>query len=278
MKEKINYTVLMSVYKKEKPEWLETSIKSMLDQTEKPNEFLIIEDGPLTIELENVINKYFELFPTLFKVIKIKENGGLGPALNLGVINSKNEIIVRMDSDDYSIPTRCERELDIIRNNKDIDIIGSCVGEFVDRPENVISYRNVPETHKEILNFSKRRNPFAHPSVLVKKSKIIAAGNYQSYPYCEDYDLWTRMIQNGAKCYNIQSNLVFMRISADFYARRGGVKYLKSILKFKKELYNKKYCSLKDYIISSFASAVVCVMPNKIRDLVYKKMLRKGSK
>ena len=270
------YSVLMSVYFKEKPEWLDFSINSMLNQTVFPDEFVIVEDGKLTNELDNVIEKFKNQYPDLFKIIKIPKNGGLGPALRLGVINCSNEYIARMDSDDYSIPTRCELELKKMIED-DLDIIGSTILEFEDNINNIISLRNLPERNEDILKFSKRRNPFGHPSLILKKSKILEAGNYREYYLCEDYDLWVRMIEKKAKCYNIQTPLVYMRISKDFYMRRGGWKYLKSILKFKNEQLKSGYFSLNDYLKSTIPHIIVCLLPNIVRDWIYRNLLRKKS-
>ena len=111
--------------------------------------------------------------------------------------------------------------------------------------------------------------------MMFKKSLILKAGNFRSVHLCEDYDMWVRMIENNTKCYNFEKILVYMRISSDFYKRRGGIKYLKSILRFKKELYNKNFYSLKDFIKSSGAHVIMCLLPNKLRDILYRKLLRK---
>lgn len=273
----MKYSVLMSVYKKEKATYFKESIQSMLNQTIMPDEFVIVKDGEITEELEEVIAKYSSEYKNLFKIIDIKENVGLGPALAIGIDNCKNEYIARMDSDDISIPTRIEKQMKKLEEFPDIDIIGSNVGEFIDNTENIISYRNLPESNDDIQKFSKKRNPFAHPSVILRKQKVLEAGNYRKYYLCEDYDLWNRMIAKGAKCYNIQENLVFMRISKDFFKRRGGIKYLKSILKFKVEQYRNGYYSLKNLIISGGSHIIVCLLPNFIREFVYLKLLRSKS-
>lgn len=270
-----SYSVLMSVYYKENPEWLKISINSMLKQTAFPSEFVLVEDGPLTDELDKVIEKYQKKYKDLFKIVKLKTNQGLGPALKIGVENCTNEYIARMDSDDYSIPTRCEKELEKIVEDNDLDIVGSNVAEFIDNIENVQAYRMLPETNEDIHKYAKRRNPFGHPSVMLRKSKVIEAGNYREYYLCEDYDLWLRMIEKGAKCYNFKEILVYMRVSPDFYKRRGGIKYLKSILKFKTEQFKKKRFKFGDYVISSCASIVACLCPNVVREFIYKKLLRK---
>lgn len=269
------YSVLMSVYYKENPKWFDESIKSMFEQTIKPSEFVLVEDGPLTNELYNVVEKYQKEYPNEFKVVTIEKNVGLGPALKKGVEECSNEYIARMDSDDISIPERCEKQLNYFKEFPDTDIVGSNIAEFIDQIENVIAYRNLPQKDNEIKKYARRRNPFGHPSIMMKKSKVLEAGNYRSYYLCEDYDMWIRMIEKGAKCYNFQELLVYMRISEDFYKRRGGIKYLKSILKFKKEQYKKGFYSFKDYLVSSFAHIVMCLMPNKLRDFLYRKVLRR---
>lgn len=274
----MEYSVLMSVYYKENPEFLKESIESMLNQTIKPSEFVLVEDGPLPDELEQIILRYTNKYPKLFNIIKLEKNMGLGPALKIGVENCHNEYIARMDSDDISIPIRIEKELRQFEENRDLDIVGCNVGEFIDNIDNVISYRNLPESNEEIYKLSRKRNPFAHPSVILRKQSVIEAGNYREYYLCEDYDLWNRMISNGAQCYNIQEHLVFMRINKDFYKRRGGLKYLKSILKFKIEQYKRGYYSLKDLIISGGSHIIVCLLPNFIRKWIYLKLLRSKDK
>lgn len=269
------YSVLMSVYFRENPEWFDSSMKSMFEQTIKPNEFILVEDGKLTEELYKVVDKYRKMYPNIMKIIEIEKNVGLGPALKLGVENCSYDWIARMDSDDYSVPNRIEKQFEYIKNNPNVDIVGSSIAEFIGDIRNVISYRDLPETNDEILSYSKKRNPFGHPSVLMRKKAVLEVGNYREYHLVEDYDLWTRMLNNGSNAYNFKECLVFMRIGDDFYKRRGGIKYLKSILRFKKNQYRTGYFTITDYLISSISSIVVCLMPNFIRDIIYKKLLRK---
>lgn len=271
----LKYSVLMSVYIKEKPEYLEASILSMLNQTYKPSEFVIVEDGPLTQDLENVINKYCNENKNLFKVVKLEKNMGLGPALRRGVEECSYDWIARIDSDDISVPERCEKQFNRIKENPKIDLIGSNHIEFIDDIDNIQSYKNLPITNEEIQKYSRRRNPFSHSVMLLKKEKVLQAGNYREYYYLEDYDLWVRMIESGCYCENIDEYLSYVRVSKDLYKRRGGMKYLKSILKFKKELFQRGFYSLKDYLISSGTHIVVCLMPNSLRDIIYRKILRK---
>lgn len=272
------YSVLMSVYYKENAKWFEESIQSMFMQTIQPKEFVLVEDGKLTEELENVVKKYKKKYPKTMKVVKLDANVGLGPALQRGVKECSCEYIARMDSDDYSVPNRIEKEFEIFEKDSTIGMVGSNVSEFIDNIQNVICNVVLPEKDEDIIKFSKKRNPFRHPSIMFKKSEVIKAGNYREYYLCEDYDMWLRMIRNNCKCYNIQDNLVYMRISDDFYKRRGGIKYLKSINKFKKEQMTLGYFTKMEYLKGIIPHAIVCLMPNFMRDFVYRKMLRRKIK
>lgn len=269
------YSVLMSVYHKENSKWFDESIKSMFEQTIKPDEFVLIEDGPLTDELYDVVKKYQKEYPNEFKVVVLEKNVELGLALKKGIEECSNEYIARMDSDDYSMPQRIEKEFEVFEKYPDVGIVGTNVSEFTDSIDNVICNVILPETNEEIIKFSKKRNPFRHPSIMFKKSEVINAGNYREYYLCEDYDMWIRMIRNGCKCYNVQDIYVYMRIGDDFYKRRGGHRYFKSIKKFKKEQFENGYFTKSEYLKSLVPHAIVCYMPNFMRDFVYKKMLRK---
>lgn len=270
------YTVLMSVYYKEKPEYLSLSIESMLNQTVKPDEFIIVKDGPLTTELDEVINNFVTAYPKTFNIIVNETNLGLGPALAKGIENSKNELIARMDSDDYVVSTRCERQLEKFREDPKLEMVGSYEAEFVDDIDNVISIHRVPSENDEIERFMHRRCSVLHPTVMYKKSAVLKSGNYQSVLLYEDYDLFARMVlEYHIKSYNIPEPLYYIRTSEDFFKRRGGIKYAKTVLKFKWGQYRKGYMSLMDFCISGLGQAFVCVLPNSLRKIFYMKFLRK---
>ena len=289
------YTVLMSVYYKEKPEYLSLSIESMLNQTVKPDEFIIVKDGPLTTELDEVINNFVTAYPKTFNIIVNETNLGLGPALAKGIENSKNELIARMDSDDYVVSTRCERQLEKFREDPKLGMVGSYEAEFVDDIDNddnleliIYNYNyakkemnlNLCELKDDKINiierFMHRRCSVLHPTVMYKKSAVLKSGNYQSVLLYEDYDLFARMVlEYHIKSYNIPEPLYYIRTSEDFFKRRGGIKYAKTVLKFKWGQYRKGYMSLMDFCISGLGQAFVCVLPNSLRKSFYMKFLRK---
>lgn len=268
------YSVLLSVYKSEKPDWLAVALDSMFAQTVKPNEVVLVQDGPLTDDLLATINRYKEKFPTEFKTVPLSHNLGLGLALRQGVRACSYEYIARMDTDDYSIPTRIEEEFNVMFEKK-VDMVGCVIDEFIGSPDNVVSHRMLPETHEQIYKFAKKRTPIAHPSVLFKKSQVIKCGNYEDCYLAEDFAIFVNLLRVGAKGYNIQKPLVCMRVSEDFYKRRGGWKYLKAMLAFNKKMLKIGWFRHQDFVIRSVMNCFVCLMPNAVRNFVYKKLLRK---
>ncbi len=264
----------MSIYKKENPAFLRQALDSMLGQTVPPAEIVMVKDGPLTKELEAVLSEYSSKNSDLFKFVSYGENHGLGYALHKGMLSCSHEIVARMDTDDVARPDRMEKQLAAIEGG--LDMVGSDVVEFVDSPETPIASTYLPKGMDDILACSKRRNPFRHPPMTFKKSKVLAAGNYSSeFLYFEDWDLFNRMLASGCRADNIPEPLVAMRVSSDFYARRGGPSYLPHIWKFKFAQLRSGWFSPVDFVVSFVPHAVVCVMPNGLRSFVYKKLLRK---
>ena len=264
------YSVLMSVYYKEKPEYLQQSIESILNQMVPTDDFVLVCDGPLTSELDSVIAKYSTLH-----VVRLKENGGLGRALNEGMKYCQHDLIARMDSDDISRPDRCERELAVFSNHPEVDIVSGTIEEFITSPDEVYSRRVLPETSEEITQFAKKRNPFNHPAVMYRKSAVEAAGGYKDFYLLEDYFLWVRMLLNGSKGYNIQEPVLWMRAGSDLYGRRGGSKYVTSEKKLFSYMLNTGFINKNEYYQAVTSRAVGAMVPNWVRELLYKKVLRK---
>ena len=270
----IEYSVLMAVYGKDNPEWFDIAIESMVSQTVKPSEFVIVKDGPVPAEIDEVLNQQMKKSPDLFKIVTLEKNSGLGEALRVGVEECKFEWIVRMDADDYSYPNRCEIQF-AAQEKYHADIIGTDTDEFVGEPSNVVAKKVFQEKHDDIVKFGRRRTPFSHPAVIMRKSQVLAAGNYRPAYLHEDYDLFVRMLMHGCIGYNVKQPLVSVRVSDNFYARRGGIKYLKVLLKFNVHLYQIGWMHIDDFIIRSCGNIVSCLAPNCMRNLLYKKILRK---
>lgn len=266
------YSVLMSVYIKEKTEYLSLSIESILNQTIQPNEIVIVKDGPLTKELNECLEK-FKNDNCNIKIIDLSKNVGLGKALNEGLLECKNEWVFRMDTDDFAASNRCEEQLNYALKN-DLDLVGSDVYEFDNDVTHINVYKEMPKTNEEIIKYSKKRNPFNHPTVLFKKSIINKVGGYQDVPNFEDYDLWVRVIISGGKCGNISKPLVYMRGNKNMYKRRGGINYIKKILNFRLRLYRYNYISFVNFLLTTCIQSIIAILPNNFRIRFYKMFLR----
>ncbi|MGG5343389.1 glycosyltransferase [Enterococcus sp. AZ192] len=270
----IPVSVLMSVYKKEKPEYFTQTMESTLAQSIQPDEILLVEDGPLTDELYEQIQHYRDRLAGQLTVISLEKNQGLGTALAIGVKNCRNDLIARMDTDDIMANTRLEIQYNTFLKNSELAIIGSNIIEFEDTIENELARKNMPLTNEEIRQFSKKRNPFNHMTVMYKKEAVIAVGNYLPLQGFEDYYLWVRLLKAGYEGQNLPEFLVYARTGNDMYNRRGGLKYLMPGLKARKRIYQEGLGSFTDFVSVSAIHVVICLMPVSLRGKIYSKALR----
>ena len=268
------YSVLMSVYYKEKPEYLWQSMQSIYDQTVPTDDFVLMCDGPLTTELDAVIAAMQKRFDDRLHVFRLGKNGGLGNALNVGIQHCKNELVARMDSDDISRSDRCQKQLNVFTENPSYNIVSGIVEEFSDDVSNVTVCRMVPEYQQDIIHFAKKRNPFNHPCVMYKKSAVESSGGYKDFYLLEDYYLWIRMLQQGFQGYNLQEPLLWMRAGSDMYKRRSGWKYVKSQVLLFRYMYHMKFISCQNCILQSLVRILGSMIPNGIRECLYKCLLR----
>ena len=269
------YSVLMSVYHKERPEYLKQAIESIQVQSLSTNDFVLVCDGPLNDELDAVIQtKQLEMGENL-NVVRLAKNGGLGNALNEGIKHCKNELVARMDSDDIAYPDRCEIQIAVFNTHSEVSICSGIVEEFTTDPNTVDTRRVPPETNAEIIEFAKKRNPFNHPCVMYKKSAVKAVGSYQDFYLLEDYYLWLRMLMAGYQGYNIQEPLLYMRAGSDMYLRRAGWKYAKTQAKLFKFMKQQGFIGNGQYIKSCVIRSGSALAPNWLRKFMFEKVLRK---
>ena len=270
---KVNFSVLMSVYHKEKPDNLKLAIESIINQTLVPNEFIIVEDGPLGDELNNCLEFYSKKYKFI-KLVKLKKNVGLGNALNEGLKYCSCEYVARMDSDDISLLDRFEKQIEFIKEHPDCELLGGNIIEFDSNTCEDISYRIVPTKTEEIKQYLKKRNPFNHVTVIFKKESVLNVGSYLDCPYFEVYYLWARMIKSNKKFYNIDECLVRVRAGLEMSGRRGNIKYIKCIINFENKLLGLKLISILDCIKNIIIRSIVSLMPNSLRYKLYQRRLR----
>lgn len=271
---KTEYSVLMSVYCKEKPEFLKQSMISIFNQTVKTNDFVLVCDGELTEELNNVIDEMQNKFGEILNVVRLPQNVGLGKALNDGIKHCKNDLVARMDSDDISYPNRCEKEIEVFQKYN-VDIVSGTVEEFTNSPDDAFLKRVLPEKNEEIVLFAKKRNPFNHPCVMYRREAVQSAGGYQDFYLLEDYYLWIRMLMNGSVGYNIREPILWMRAGNGMYRRRSGLKYANSQIELLKFMKEKNFINKRQYFKSAAVRFGSSVLPNFLRKFIYEKMLRK---
>lgn len=264
-----NYSVLMTVYKKDNPKFLKQGIDSMLSQTVLTNDFVLVCDGPLTTELNELIDKYVTENKDFFRVIRIDENVGLGAALKYGLPFCKNRLVARMDNDDIAHSERCRVQLEYYKEHQDVAIVGTYVKEFENEISDVLREKKVPTDMKSIMKFSRRRNPFNHSTVMFDKDKIISIGSYSDMRTNQDVELWIRALNSGLLGANISESLVYFRFDNDTYQRRKNMKNVKLMIKVWKGFYKNKYCKFKDYMFVTVSQYFVALAPTKLIQWVY---------
>lgn len=269
-----DFSVLLSVYHKESPVFLRQSLDSIFDQTLLPTEVVIVKDGPLTNNLEEVIDYYISTHASIIKIVSLPVNVGLGTALHEGLKHCNCELVARMDTDDIAKPTRFEMQVKVFSDYPDISVVGTWTDEFVDDKMNIVSVRKLPENQEEIYAFAKRRNPINHPTVMFKKRDVLSVGGYQHFFLFEDYCLWVRMLIKGYHFYNIPVCLLYFRMSPDVYKRRGGFKYAVTEYKLRRLMWNLHFISLDDFLWETPLRFIIRILPSKLRRYFYQKVLR----
>lgn len=270
------YSVLMSVYKKENPEYFRLSIESMINQTLKPDEIVIVKDGHLTNELNEVITSFASVYPKLFTIVSLEDNVGLGKALNEGLKRCRNELVARMDTDDISLKERCELQVDEFIKNKELSIVGTMIDEFYDNPTNIISSRIVPTSHDDIIRYARRRNPFNHPTIMYRKASVLDCGGYSDLRKNQDNDLWVRMLIKGCKTKNIDKSLLLFRFNEETYHKRKNWLNTKLLISVRYKFFKIGFTSLSDFIIVCGIQLLIYTMPIRFERWIYQRFLRKS--
>jgi glycosyltransferase involved in cell wall biosynthesis len=257
----------MAVYYKETPNNLNQCLESLANQTLRASEIIIVKDGNLSEELEEVLEIWQRKLP--LKIVGYKMNMGLAYALNYGIQQCSYELIARMDSDDICLPDRFEKQVEVFNMIDGIDIASGYITEFVHCPEHPYAIRKVPLTYKDIIKYSKRRSPFNHVAVMYKKQVVLNCGGY-SFRYLEDYDLWLNILKSGYKAMNIPDILVNVRTGNDMIGRRHGVIYAKNEYLLLKKYFQNGYFNLIEYILNCIIRLPVRFLPKILLALVYK--------
>jgi glycosyltransferase involved in cell wall biosynthesis len=270
-----NFSVLMCVYKNDSIKYLDEAFESILNQTLKPSQIVIVRDGKVPNELQRRLDKLSKSFSGLLHIVNLENNVGLSRALNLGIDHCDHEYIARMDADDISLNKRFFEQMFVFNKDPSIALQSAWVDQYNEDMTVINTVRRVPQCHDEIVRYAKRRTPINHTCSFFRKSAVVKVGKYPNIKsYHEDWWLALRLIKNGYRLYNIQQSLLKMRTGKDFYKRRSGVKY--SIIEIRNlyDMYNQNLLSLCDLLINLLIRIPIRVLPNFLVERFYANMNR----
>ena len=314
----LKFSVIMSIYKSDQPELVRVALDSLLQQTLLPNEIVIVADGPVPAELEQVVSSFKcqvskirttpnpslkptpspslkgrgEDYPpetrnqnletrnqkpeTIVTYLPQEKNGGLGEAMRIAAEAAKYDYLARMDSDDICLPDRFEKQMKCFEEDPELSLVGGMITEFDGEPENIIAKRILPLEDAEIKKMMRGRCAVNHVTVIFKKADLMKSGNYQPFWKQEDHYLWARMMEHGCKFRNIPDVVVNVRSGKDQIARRGGLRFYKSVVRVFWYMYRHGLISFGYFLyICTVRGIVQVLMPNKLRTWVYLHLLRK---
>ncbi len=268
------FSVCMSVYKNDNTHDFYDAVMSIYNQTCSPDEIILVIDGPIPQVLQDAINAIKDKV-SIMKVIPLAQNMGHAIARQTGLDAAKNDLCAVMDADDLSLPDRFEKQLKAFEEHPEVSVVGGFISEFIHKIDNVVGTRKVPEKDADIKEYLKKRCPMNLVTVMLRKSDVMKVGGYKDW-YCEeDYYLWIRLALGGYKFYNIQENIVNVRVGEEMYQRRGGIRYFKSEARLQKYMLDRKVISLANYLYNvAIRFAVQVAMPNSVRGWVFRNFAR----
>lgn len=272
-----NYSVLMTVYCKANPEHFSLAVESILNQTVKTDDFVVVCDGPLTEELDARLACYSAANPGVFNIVRLMQNVGIGKAANEGLQHCKNDLVARMDADDIAVPNRCDMQLQRFGENPNLTVLGGMIAEFDQDPGKPFSIREVPTENEKIRTFARRRQPFNNMTVMYRRSAVLKVGGYRDFRRSEDYDLFLRLLHAGYEAANLDAILVNARVDRNAYSRRASWGTLQGCARSRWYAYKIGYSSLVDVAYCVAGEFVILVSPAKVQEFIYERFLRKKS-
>lgn len=268
------YSVLMSVYHKERPEHFETAVRSMLEQTVPTDDFVIVCDGPLTEELDTVLEKLVAEAPDTIHPLRLEKNVGIGMAANIGLKACRHDLVAKMDADDISLPDRCARQLALFAQEPALVICGGYIEEFEQDPAQPFDMRVVPQSSEEIFRMGRRRQPFNNMTVMYRQSAVWAVGGYSDLRRNEDFDLYARLMAAGYQGANLPVVVVKARVDRDAHRRRKGMDTLKGCVHSRYRAYKAGYASFFDLCYCVAGQLLVVLCPGKVQQWIYFTLFR----
>ena len=270
-------SVLTSVYKNDTPEFFKEALLSVTkEQLRKPEQVVIVYDGPVPIEFDNIINQIqLDNKDIEFSIIKKDKNQGLASALNTGLESCKYEWIARMDSDDVSTPDRLKKQEEYLMHHPEIDVLGGFIAEFDENPNETISTRKVGKNQAEIMKMCKSRTPMNHVSVMFRKKDVIEVGGYaEDFGKLEDYRLWVDLLNNNKHMANLENVIVKVRVGNGFIERRSDKREIEDWDMLQRYLLKAGIINRFDAIKNKIYIRTFIYIPGWMKKILYKTILR----
>jgi glycosyltransferase involved in cell wall biosynthesis len=270
------FSLLVSVYDGDRPDHIRRAMRSAVDdQTVRPDQVVIVRDGPVRDELARCLDEFQESSPVPVTFVPLGQRGGLGPALDRGLAASWFDVVARMDADDVAMPHRFEVELPLM---SDADIVGAGLLEFTSDIDEIVGQRVPPTDPARIQRYARMHDPFNHPTVVYRRAAVLAAGGYGDLPLMEDYALFARMLQGGARAVNVAEPLVYYRVGPEAFKRRGGTGLLRSELRLQREFLRRGFTTPAEYLRNVAVRGGYRLVPWWLRRAVYRPVVALFSK
>ncbi|MGG5258733.1 glycosyltransferase [Phycicoccus avicenniae] len=265
------FSLLLPVYRGDRPQHLVSAFRSTVhEQLRRPDEVVVVQDGHIGPELASALEKLESGSPVPVRRLRLSHNVGLAQALQCGLAACRHDVVARMDADDISLPHRFLVQLPVVEDGA--DLVGAAVleveGDDVRAGGGVL--RVPPVEAYDIAATARWRNPFNHPTVVYRRSAVLAAGGYRELPFMEDYWVFTRMIANGARVVNIAEPLVRYRVDTGAYERKGGVRQLRSELRLQRRLRSEGFTSTGQMVRNSAVRGGYRLVPTALRRRAYR--------
>ncbi len=261
----MSFSVLMSVYKAEKPEYLQLALESLVAQSLQPGELVLVEDGPLPGELHATIDAFRDRLN--IRSVRLPQNVGLARALNAGLKHCSHELVARMDSDDISLPDRFEKQVRFMNEHPEVAASSAALDEF-DETGTVFSSRVLPLTHDELVAFAKRRSPLSHAVAIFRKSVVMSVGGYPPFKRSQDVALWSLLIVKGYRLANLPDTLFKVRAGAAFMTRNGlrNLDQEFAVIRYQRRI---GFLSRTDALRNMGIRSILAVVPGRLKKLLY---------
>lgn len=269
-------SALVTVYHRIKPAELSAALDSLLAQTRRADEVVIVQDGPIGADLAAVIATFVDSYPGARTVV-LSRNQGAGPASQAGLNTIETEFLARLDADDIAYPERFEKQLDFMMAHPTVAVLGTALSEFHDSPDNVVAVRRLPETHEQLAKYTLINSPINNPSVMLRTAAVKKVGGYKNVHHMEDYDLYARLLAGGFRFHNLQEPLTYFRTSDDVFRRRTGKGMFAAERQMQRNLVNYGLVSRPRALMNLYVRSAYRLLPARTLKAVYGKLFHRGN-